>query len=37
VLFQTLQFGYGSTLAVVVFLCVGLLSVLYAALLRKGV
>lgn len=36
VLFQTLQFGYGSTLAVVVFLCVGLLSVFYAALLRKG-
>jgi multiple sugar transport system permease protein len=36
VLFQTLQFGYGSTLAVVVFLCVGLLSISYAALLRKG-
>lgn len=34
VLFQTLQFGYGSTLSVVVFLCVGSLSVLYMRLLR---
>ena len=29
VLFQTLQFGYGSTLAVVVFLCTGAISLLY--------
>lgn len=35
VLFQTLQFGYGSTLSVVVFLCVGTLSVLYIRLLRS--
>lgn len=34
VLFQTLQFGYGSTLSVVVFLCTGSLSVLYMRLLR---
>ena len=35
VLFQTLQFGYGSALATVVFLCVGALSVLYVKLLRE--
>jgi multiple sugar transport system permease protein len=34
VLFQTLQFGYGSTLSVVVFLSIGSLSVLYMRLLR---
>jgi multiple sugar transport system permease protein len=34
ILFQTLQFGYGSTLSVVVFLCTGSLSVLYMRLLR---
>jgi len=34
VLFQTLQFGYGSAIATVVFLCVGLLSVLYVRILR---
>lgn len=33
VLFQTLQFGYGSTLAVVVFLCTGLISVVWIRLL----
>ncbi len=33
VLFQTLQFGYGSTLSVAVFLCVGAISVLYVRLL----
>lgn len=33
VLFQTLQFGYGSALAVVVFLCTGLISVAYIRLL----
>jgi multiple sugar transport system permease protein len=34
VLFQTLQFGYGSTLAIVVFLCVGALSLLYLRALK---
>jgi multiple sugar transport system permease protein len=33
VLFQTLQFGYGSTLAIVVFLCVGAISLLYLRVL----
>jgi multiple sugar transport system permease protein len=37
VLFQTLQFGYGSTLSVVVFLCVGAMSVLYIRFLRAEV
>lgn len=36
VLFQTLQFGYGSTLAVVVFLITGAVSVFYTALLSRG-
>ena len=36
VLFQTLQFGYGSTLSVVVFLCVGMISVFYVRVLSKG-
>ena len=36
VLFQTLQFGYGSTLAVVVFLCTGSISVFYIKLLSRG-
>jgi trehalose/maltose transport system permease protein len=35
VLFQTLQFGYGSTLAVVVFLCVGAISLLYLRALKR--
>jgi multiple sugar transport system permease protein len=35
VLFQTLQFGYGSTIAVMVFLCVGFMSVLYVSLSQK--
>jgi multiple sugar transport system permease protein len=34
VLFQTLQFGYGSTLSVVVFLCVGAISLLYLRALK---
>jgi multiple sugar transport system permease protein len=34
VLFQTLQFGYGSTLAIVVFLCVGAMSLLYLRALK---
>ncbi len=33
VLFQTLQFGYGSTLSVAVFVCVGAISLLYVRLL----
>lgn len=37
VLFQTLQFGYGSTLAVVVFLCVGAVSVVYVRILSREV
>jgi len=36
-LFQTLQFGYGSALAVVVFLCVGLISVFYIRILSRQV
>lgn len=35
VLFQTLQFGYGSTLAVAVFLSVAIITLLYAAGLRR--
>jgi multiple sugar transport system permease protein len=35
VLFQTLQFGYGSTLSVVVFLCVGVVSIVYVNLLSR--
>ncbi|KPK46154.1 MAG: ABC transporter permease [Nitrospira bacterium SM23_35] len=35
VLFQTLQFGYGSTLSVVVFLCVGVMSIVYVNLLSR--
>lgn len=35
VLFQTLQFGYGSALAVVVFLCTGLISAGYVRLLAR--
>jgi multiple sugar transport system permease protein len=37
VLFQTLQFGYGSTLSIVVFLCVGAASLLYIRFLRGEV
>lgn len=36
VLFQTLQFGYGSTLAVIVFLCTGGISIFYIRLLSSG-
>lgn len=35
VFFQTLQFGYGSTLAVVIFLCVGCLSISYVKLMTR--
>ncbi len=35
VLFQTLQFGYGSTLSVVVFLCVGMISVFYIRMIGQ--
>lgn len=37
VLFQTLQFGYGSTLSVAVFLCIGSISILYIKILSKGI
>lgn len=37
VLFQLLQFGYGSTLSVIVFLCVGLISVFYVRLLSRSI
>lgn len=37
VLFQTLQFGYGSALSVVVFLCTGVISVLYIRFLHAEV
>lgn len=37
VLFQTLQFGYGSALSVVVFLCVGAIGVLYVKFLSRGI
>lgn len=36
ILFQTLQFGYGSTLSVVVFLCTGAISIFYIRLLSRG-
>jgi len=36
ILFQTLQFGYGSTLAVVVFFCVGLITLAYLRAMRKA-
>ncbi len=36
VLFQTLQFGYGSALALVVFLCTGMISVFYVRFLGRG-
>ncbi len=35
VLFQTLQFGYGSTLSVIVFLCVGLIAVGFIGLMGR--
>ena len=37
VLFQTLQFGYGSTLSVIVFLCTGFMSIFYMRVLSRGV
>lgn len=36
VLFQTLQFGYGSTLSVIVFLCIGCISIFYIKMLSRG-
>ncbi|HLA48573.1 MAG: ABC transporter permease [Nitrospinae bacterium RIFCSPLOWO2_12_39_15] len=36
VLFQTLQFGYGSTLSAVVFLCTGIISIFYIRILSRG-
>ena len=35
VLFQTLQFGYGSTLAVVAFICIGCISIFYVQILSR--
>lgn len=35
VLFQTLQFGYGSAIAITVFFCVGLITIGYVRLLRR--
>ncbi len=37
VLFQTLQFGYGSAVAVTVFLCVAIITVFYVRFLRREV
>jgi multiple sugar transport system permease protein len=34
-LFQTLQFGYGSTLSVMVFLSVAVITLFYVKLLRR--
>jgi multiple sugar transport system permease protein len=36
VLFQTLQFGYGSTISISIFICVGVITILYVRLLRRG-
>jgi trehalose/maltose transport system permease protein len=36
VLFQTLQFGYGSTISIAIFICVGIITILYVRLLRRG-
>ena len=36
VLFQTLQFGYGSTISMVVFACVAAISVFYVRLFRRS-
>lgn len=37
IFFQTLQFGYGSAISVVVFLCTGLISVFYIRMLSRGI
>lgn len=34
-LFQILEFGYGSTISVTIFFCVGIIAILYLRLLRK--
>ncbi|HEX9830419.1 MAG TPA: sugar ABC transporter permease [Thermodesulfobacteriota bacterium] len=36
VLFQTLQFGYGSTISIAIFICVGIITIIYVRLLRRG-
>ncbi len=36
ILFQTLQFGYGSAVSLFVFLCVGFISIVYVSILRRG-
>lgn len=37
ILFQTLQFGYGSTLSVVAFVCVAAISIFYIRVLSRGI
>ncbi len=36
ILFQTLQFGYGSAIAMFIFMCVGLISIFYVSILQRG-
>ncbi len=36
VLFQTLQFGYGSAISISIFICVGMITIAYVKLLRRG-
>jgi multiple sugar transport system permease protein len=36
-LFQILEFGYGSTISVTIFFCVGMIAILYVSLLRKEI
>jgi multiple sugar transport system permease protein len=36
VLFQTLQFGYGSTISIAIFMSVGIITIVYVRLLRRG-
>ena len=36
-LFQILEFGYGSTISVTIFFCVGIIAILYVRLLRKEI
>jgi len=37
VLFQTLQFGYGSALSVITFLCIAAISIFYIRFLSRGI
>lgn len=36
IIFQTLQFGYGSAISVVVFFCTGIISIFYIKMLTRG-